>query len=567
MGKRLGVIAGVVAALAMGALGLSMSAGWGPGGPGPGPGGVVVGGNRTRSGSTPAGTIGAPNTPTGINTIVVDTSTVIIFSNAFVGSGADTQDSLNVQLFRVANNMSGAAMLDLKQGVFVRDTFVSNDSLKADTTYKARMRHKGTAGGWSAWSAPDTFINATSFVPDLTALANVSAAIADTAVYNALNVDGQESGYMYNDPESGLLVVKVTDAVGSAFPATCSGGWGNSYFNGPTRVSHAWTRNDSTFHTLIAYCISGNSNYLIDYAYGGVLKSARAAPVGGEMSMTFSNNPATPRTLYFIRGDSLHEYNTETSAEVTAGDFPVPFGADSWLQSNALDTRFAGIIDAASDSAIVFFRSDSSVKRQRSTNFNEPYLEKNGNFVLMQRGGSGTNTQHIWAVVPDTIATYVQDNASKDLYHGSSIYGRWVARGDFSGTEFHGVTSAGVWASYESLAVGGCAYGGTTNGSWLQGTVAEDQQWFLSHNRDGSFSSNCSDGQAIALVHVGGSVPKFVVHHYHDLDGTENAYFKLGYSVQSADGLLVSFQSDMAASGSDPYTDLFIAELPRTPGP
>ena len=157
-------------------------------------------GGVTSAGGGQDGPVGgvyaAPATPTGVVSVVVDTSTVWVQGSAFDGDGDDTQDSVNTQLFRVANNMSGAAMLDIKGGAFIRDTFVSNDSLKADTTYKARIRYKGLNGGWSAWSAPDTFVNqiaAADFVEDFEDYTNITNFLTDP---NGWYGAGTETGSM-----------------------------------------------------------------------------------------------------------------------------------------------------------------------------------------------------------------------------------------------------------------------------------------------------------------------------------------------------------------------------------
>ena len=123
---------------------------------------VVLGGHVGTSGGGSASVPpAAPSAPT-VYTITPDTNSVIIVGSVFGGQGSDVHDSTQVQVFRVANDMSGAAMLSASSGAQVRDTLTSNDSLKADTTYKARIRYKGRpdqSNAWSAWSAPDTFAN------------------------------------------------------------------------------------------------------------------------------------------------------------------------------------------------------------------------------------------------------------------------------------------------------------------------------------------------------------------------------------------------------------------------
>lgn len=153
----------LVAALGMGALGYGgakMAAGFANLGPGPGPaGGGVLTIFRRGGGTTPSGAVGVPNAPSG-TVVVVDTSTVYFLASAFVGSGADTQDSVRFAVTRLAADTT-AILTEVKTATVsnARDTIVDQANLKADTTYKGYFKYSGVAGKWSAWSAPDTFVN------------------------------------------------------------------------------------------------------------------------------------------------------------------------------------------------------------------------------------------------------------------------------------------------------------------------------------------------------------------------------------------------------------------------
>ena len=123
---------------------------------------VVLGGHVGTSGGGGGAVLpAAPDMPQ-VYTITSDTNSVIIVGSAFSGDGSDQHDSTQVQVFRVATALSGTAMLSASSGAQIRDTLTSNDSLKADTIYKARIRYKGKpdqSNAWSEWSAPDTFTN------------------------------------------------------------------------------------------------------------------------------------------------------------------------------------------------------------------------------------------------------------------------------------------------------------------------------------------------------------------------------------------------------------------------
>jgi hypothetical protein len=130
-GGRLGITAAALGALAF----------MGPGV------GIGLGGMLSRAGGSTGGTpaVGQPNAPT-IDVAVTDTSTWRVTFSAFVGSGADTQDSISVTVLR-----SGAAdtLFHAKSGVQTADTISDNADLKADTTYRVLGRQKGASGGWS----------------------------------------------------------------------------------------------------------------------------------------------------------------------------------------------------------------------------------------------------------------------------------------------------------------------------------------------------------------------------------------------------------------------------------
>ena len=103
----------------------------------------------------------APNTPTG-SVVVVDTSTVYFGGSAFVGSGDAAHDSTQFQIDTLNGGDFSAPIADSVTGPQIRDTIQANAAMDADSSYQARWRYKAdpNKGGWSAWSAPDTFTNA-----------------------------------------------------------------------------------------------------------------------------------------------------------------------------------------------------------------------------------------------------------------------------------------------------------------------------------------------------------------------------------------------------------------------
>lgn len=148
--------AGPLAILTAGGLALAF---WG-GGIGLG----LAGGKVSGAAGGGSVAVGPPNAPTH-TVVVIDTSTVYSLGSVFVGSGADTQDSIRFAVTRLAADTT-SILTQTYGGAQQRDTISDNTNLKADTTYRGWLKYKGASGGWSAWSAPDTFVNTVAVVGD-----------------------------------------------------------------------------------------------------------------------------------------------------------------------------------------------------------------------------------------------------------------------------------------------------------------------------------------------------------------------------------------------------------------
>ena len=122
--------------------------------------GLAIMGARSAAGTASGGFVySAPNQPTG-SVVVIDTSTVYFLASAFVGSGNDTQDSVRFAVTRLGADTT-SILTEVKTATVsnARDTISDQANLKADTTYKGWFKYSGVNGNWSAWSAPDTFVN------------------------------------------------------------------------------------------------------------------------------------------------------------------------------------------------------------------------------------------------------------------------------------------------------------------------------------------------------------------------------------------------------------------------
>lgn len=158
---------------------------------------------------------GAPNTPTLTAVVPTDTS-VLVNASAFSGSGDDTQDSTTWQLDTLGGDFSAPIV-----------SIVTADSLTAyrgaglgasiplttDSLYQLRARYKGTNGGWSEYSAVDTF-TATAAGDGLAYLPAGWALVSDEPMNDTAFVtgDGDQSEMVGN-----FLVTDETDS------APCAG--------------------------------------------------------------------------------------------------------------------------------------------------------------------------------------------------------------------------------------------------------------------------------------------------------------------------------------------------------
>lgn len=160
----------------------------------------------------------APNTPTG-SMFVIDTSTVYFLGSSFVGSGDDTHDSTQFQIDTLLGGNFSAPIADSITGPQIRDTIGANAKMTANVSYQARWRYKGDnlkSNQWSAWSAPDTFVNQL--------FQGVVYASFDwgttTGTSNSAIRDGGGATPLTANSTPHVLEVKSTSGAGRDYPST-----------------------------------------------------------------------------------------------------------------------------------------------------------------------------------------------------------------------------------------------------------------------------------------------------------------------------------------------------------
>lgn len=175
--------------------------------------GVGVGAGSSGGGvSSPAAVVGAPNTPT-IDAAVVDTTTWIITFSAFAGSGADTQDSIHLQV-DTAGGTFGSPRTEAKSATQLQDTLSDNADWNANGQYIVRGRQKGTTGGWSGWDT--VAVNNTAIVSPSGNIRFDTRSGGAQSIQSAANLAAAltASGFTESDPGSGDLDF-ATDADGA----------------------------------------------------------------------------------------------------------------------------------------------------------------------------------------------------------------------------------------------------------------------------------------------------------------------------------------------------------------
>jgi hypothetical protein len=120
-------------------------------------GAVLFGGQASRTTGRQEITFLPPDQPT-LDATVIDSSTVRLSGSAFSGDRTDTHASSDWQVVRIGGDFDqGTVLSALSSDSLEQITFVSNDSLKVDTLYSARVRYTGVGGGDSEWADTTVF--------------------------------------------------------------------------------------------------------------------------------------------------------------------------------------------------------------------------------------------------------------------------------------------------------------------------------------------------------------------------------------------------------------------------
>ena len=357
-------------------------------------------------------------------------------------------------------------------------------------------------------------------------------------------------GASYLDPISGVRIWRVT---GPDLPEPNPAAH-HDYGNGPTQISHRL--DEAGTHTLLVY-LDGLGHRLVDFTPGAGLANWRAPALapGSDVSFTFSNDPATPHLAYLrTAGGALRRLDTREN-EVLDGDGFPQSGFGPWLQTDARDEWFVAL-GTAPDTVIAWNRA-AGVRRERTfAGLDEPYLERDGETVLINVGG--TASPPLWDLAEDEVRTVTSPTR---IFHSASARGYWTAADvDIGGgrVPYYRVAAATAMAE-PVLDFDGYQSAFHMAAQWLQGDLAAPpgtDQWILISFYGGLEGGGPLVDRALGFFRLDGAGGfRFLGHSYTSAGGD---YWSFPRATISPDGELVMFTSDRGTA----RTDVFLAEVP-----
>jgi len=375
--------------------------------------------------------------------------------------------------------------------------------------------------------------------------------------YDALNITAMAAGGWYTDPAVGTTIYKISDATVS------SGGVVPDYSESGPYISLPWGANGE-MRTL--YLLMGSiphEHWLVDFnTETGTLSNWRNTPVTTrEATWSFSSNPATPRIAYYrsgIDGD-LHRYNTGTMSNEDTGNFPAPLdtwmgdGNYTWLQHDK-DDRIFVVSQGGSTDRVTWWNSQTNGHASYNVNLDEPYLDKAGNYVVVNLDSSSDGA--LWRLSDGQTVNPV---GLPGLSHGACVQGymvSWEWMGTQPTTYRYDLANGTVTTI---LAGNELAPAGHRAGQWVVDNGSGLFQWMLhSHFSNNPSWSDPTPGYVAIVFHrLDGSPPHILAHHYSWPDGD---YRLQPHATISPDGKVVMWGSSMGVQGG--RADTFLALVP-----
>jgi len=232
------------------------------------------------------------------------------------------------------------------------------------------------------------------------------------------------AGQTYVDPNSGVTVLKLTDA---STPESNVGMY-HGYSEGGPNISQPWIGTDSeTYYTAKV------DRWLVDIKIGTMTPSNwRQVSYDGEIGVAFSLNPATPRIAYLITGKRVDRYNTATNAIENTGQWPWNIAAlgssPDWLQTQINDTWLAAMLK--SNQTVVAFRTSDGFERViteagAGVSIDEPHIDREFPYLYLSTNSGVENK-----IVNLNTGAYTDPDNSEGINgddHAAPLRGKIVA--------------------------------------------------------------------------------------------------------------------------------------------
>ena len=357
------------------------------------------------------------------------------------------------------------------------------------------------------------------------------------------------AGRTYVDPNSGVTVLKLTDATTPIDNA----GMYHGYSEGGPNISQPWTGTDGeTYYTVKV------AEWLVD------LRSSTFTPLNwrrveywGEIGFAFSMNPATPRIAYLVNGKRVDRYNTATNATENIGKWPWTVALEGrylgWLQTQVNDTWVVGMLQ--SDTTIVAFRPSDGFERsvtpaQAGVLIDEPHLDRE--FPVVYIAGDAPIKNKMINLETGAFTVPRDSNGIGQDSHQAPLRGKTVAQGHWKANAIVATDRLGNVRAVVSPTPTDVDGDYHLAGQWVFDNPDEYfvvDQWA----REGN---NAIYRGMIGFVSLKGDVRLVAAH-----DATGTSYNTGGqpHPTLAPDGKLVMWTSNM--NGSRRY-DTFIARVP-----
>jgi len=435
---------------------------------------------------------------------------------------------------------------------------VQQGGTKADTsliTLTAGAAIPPPTGG--ALGTPDPTL-----LPALAVSGSVTTVNPDYAAFQALDPRSKPAGWSYQDPVTGVTVVKLTAA---GTPTT--GDAHNWYADGGTLISHAWASGSDWYVTVFVFSADVGRAWLVDLKITGTPSETNWRELTGslrpqsDLTFTFSSVPGTPRIAYVVSSGTLHRINTATMTVEDTGNFPrAGMGSGPvWLMGGRLDRYFSTTVN----NVVKLWDSQTNTSYTASQGANEGRLDRedDGSVFLTEQTGHGAR---LWNGPQGTLQSAAVGTLSA---HGASL------RGMYMGTNWDLSSPWGVWRyqntgsalSWTSALYRNGFFGGQEihwSGNWIQN--AGDQQWAVGAGLAGV--SGMWAKRAVGMVRMDGANARLLGHHYNNWGSQD--YWALPFVQFSAGGHVVTVNTRLAYSDSNENsrTDILAYIMPRSGG-